>query len=270
MAFNYKDAELMNQSFGNLADTILRNRQMKAQEKAQGQELGLRERELADQELARQYQESPTNPENRVRSAQATVAEDAVKKLGVTQISSSWETAEGQKIDLTGTPDQIKQAAKDNPPAPTAKITSRFVTKDGVEHVISGTQEQLQKQQQALADQGGGISQGGFDSWTDPNSGQTFPVYTDRKGNAHVIREQPDGTVTTETGTKDPVTGKINVTTTRTPVPRGTPSKPAASAIPDQLAPSKNGGPPKRWRYTGSARTLAEAKKDSANWKAVQ
>ena len=264
MSLTNEDVRSMNQSFGSLADTLLRNRQMKEQKSEFDQDLGLREQELAQRQTAQA-------PETQIANDQAKIADDAVKKLGISKISSSWQTADGQQIDLTGTPDEIKAAAAQNPPAPQSKVTSRFITKDGVEHVIAGTPAQLKAQQDTVTQQGGGIQTGGFDSWTDPQSGQTFPVYTDRKGGAHVIREQPDGTITTETGTKDPITGAINTTTVRTPSRNGqqAPDK-AAGGIPDQSAPSKNGGPAKKWRYYGQAKTLNEAKADSDNWKPVQ
>lgn len=260
----------MNQSFGSLADTLLKNRQMKEQKSEFGQDLGLREQELAQRQTAQA-------PETQIANDQAKISDDAVKKLGITKIRSSWQTADGQQIDLEGTPDEIKAAAASNPPAPQGKVTSRFITKDGVEHVIAGTPAQLKAQQDTMTQQGGGIQTGGFDSWTDPATQQTFPVYTDRKGNAHVIKEAPDGTVTTETttGKINPVTGQPapdqTTTTVKAPSRNGqqAPSK-AAGGIPDQSAPSKNGGQAKKWRYYGQAKTLAEAKADSGNWKAVQ
>jgi hypothetical protein len=274
MALTRFDVEQMNQSFGDLAQNILRERQTRAQEGIEKATLGMRERELENQVSRNQWEMNPQNPVNREATARATVAEDAAKKYGVTQIESSWTTADGQTINMKGTQDELKEAAAQNPPAPTSKITSRFVTKDGVEHTMTGTADQLKAQQETVAQAGGGIQTGGYEQYTDPETGQQSNVYVDRRGTPHIIREQSDGTVTTETGTRDPVTGQISVTSVRSPVrhtlpPAGAPGA-SATAIPDQKAVGKQSGKEQTWRYTGKATTLPEAKKDASNWVVVQ
>jgi hypothetical protein len=62
-----------------------------------------------------------------------------------------------------------------------------------------------------------------------------------------------------------PGTGAAGAPAAAPPAPLGV----GRNKIPDVLAPVKSGGGAKTWRYYGSATTLADAKKDSANWKAV-
>ena len=258
MSVNFKDIETMNQSFGNLADTLLRNRALDQQKQERADVLGFRERELGERMKQAAYERDPKTPENRLRGAQATVAEDAVKKLGISQVDASWTTADGQQITLKGSPDEIKKAAADNPPSPQSKVTSRFITKDGVEHVITGTPEQLKAQQETLAGAGGGIQTGGLETYND-EQGNSFPIYTDRRGNVHVIRDTGD-TVTITEGQRDPTTGKINLTTTKTTAPGGGAGR-APAAKGRTITDSKG----KKWIYTG---TMADPTQDKnkANW----
>lgn len=104
-----------------------------------------------------EYNRDPENPENQERTARAKMLEAQAEKLGIREITVAWTDATGNPVQMVGTPQEIAVAQKANPPAPQSKITSKFTTKDGVEHTITGTPEQLKAQQAALGEQGGGI-----------------------------------------------------------------------------------------------------------------
>lgn len=262
MALNYKDIELENQSFGNLADTLLRNRQLKAEEQRYGQE---QQRLTQNEQQMAQYR----GEEMRQRMASETERErhDRAMEGKGTASKFTWTGDDGVKYEAT--PDdfaariQAHPAKKEDDGSATLDMSGQ--TADGV------TIKQTIKLPHGQAGQATQTAAG---------------IVKDFIAKTGIVPKPVGSTSTsTVTGRINPATGQPVTepeVTTRTTMP-GTgaatalpAAKPPAplgvgrNKIPDQLAPGKGGGAAKAWRYYGTATTLEDAKQDSSNWKAVQ
>lgn len=165
---NFKDVELMNQSFGGLAETILRNRMLSEQKADKERGYGLQERELGmrDEELKRRaasdtvnremerekldYEKDPNNPRNQEQTSLAKYHNEQMKQLGVKTIKSTWQTEDGRNVNFDGPTSDLPEAVKANPPSRSKKQRIEFTTKDGVKHTIEATPEELQAQTEAF------------------------------------------------------------------------------------------------------------------------
>lgn len=249
MALTYKDVELQNQAFGNLADTLLRNRQLKSEEQRYGQE---QQRLTQNEQQMAQYR----TQEMQQRMASETERErhDRFMEGKGTSSKFTWTGDDGVKYEAT--PDDFATTIQAHPAKKeddgSASLDMSGQTADGV------TIKQTIKLPHGQAGQATQTAAG---------------IVKDFIAKTGIV-PKPTGSTTTSTvtGRINPATGQPVTTpevTTRTTVPGAGAPAAAKSAIPDQLAPGKNGGAPKRWHYTGTATSVAEAKKDSANWKAV-